>query len=383
MIIETERLYLRQMNQDDFNDLCEILQDKSVMHAYEHAFSDAEVQEWLDKQLKRYNEEGFGLWSVIKKSTGEFIGQAGLTLQEIYGKKVLEIGYLLKNKYWHNGFATEAAIGCKAYAFNNLNASEVYSIIRDNNIASKNVAIRIGMTVFGKVTKHYYNIDMPHTIFKVKRTMQNSIKGTEKFKQLTANPKSIMTYCSINPEDSYFVNGLPPIEAVEIEDYNNLWPKTYEEVANAIKNELGPVIQYIDHIGSTAVPGLSAKPWIDIDLTILDPTDETSYIPALEKLGFTLIVREPKFFEHRLFHLDKPKVNLHVFAPNSPETIRHLLFRDWLRQSPFDCQLYANAKLEAIKGSSLDIAKYNKNKHKVVRDIYTKIFTSLGLIDNE
>ena len=81
MILETKRLYLREMTQDDYGSLCKILQDEEVMYAYEHAFSDEEVQEWLDKQLARYREYGFGLWAVILKETDEMIGQCGLTMQ--------------------------------------------------------------------------------------------------------------------------------------------------------------------------------------------------------------------------------------------------------------------------------------------------------------
>lgn len=198
-----------------------------------------------------------------------------------------------------------------------------------------------------------------------------------------ALPKSILTHYNINPKDSFFVNGSPPVEIVEVVDYDCSWPETYAKVAVAIEQKLGSSVQKIDHIGSTAIPGIAAKPWIDIDLTVANPTDEESYLPALENLGFQLIVREPRFHEHRLFHLEKPKINLHVFAKNCPETIRHLLFRDWLRQSPEDCQLYANAKLAAVKDCRLDIAKYHENKQKVVHEIYTKIFKAVGLIDNE
>lgn len=91
MIIETERLYLREMNQADFKSLCKILQDEEVMYAYEGAFSDAEVQEWLDKQISRYKKWGFGLWAVILKETDEMIGQCGLTMQPWKDKQVLEI----------------------------------------------------------------------------------------------------------------------------------------------------------------------------------------------------------------------------------------------------------------------------------------------------
>lgn len=165
-ILETERLYLRRMSENDFNSLCKILQDEEVMYAYEHAFSDEEVQNWLDRQLDRYNRYGFGLWAVCLKETDEMIGQCGLTMQPCLDAEVLEIGYLFQKKYWHRGYAIEAASGCKKYAFEILKADEVYSIIRDNNIASQNVAKRNGMTVCGELTKHYYGMDMPHLVFK-------------------------------------------------------------------------------------------------------------------------------------------------------------------------------------------------------------------------
>lgn len=168
-ILETERLYLREMNPDDFDALCLMLQDAEVMYAYEHAFSDEEAHQWLDNQLKRYEEYGFGLWAVILKETGGMIGQCGLTMQDGGGKEVIEIGYLFQKAYWHKGYAAEAAQACKKYAFDTLKAEEVYSIIRDNNIASQNVAKRNDMTVCGEIVKHYYNMDMPHLLFSVKR----------------------------------------------------------------------------------------------------------------------------------------------------------------------------------------------------------------------
>lgn len=176
MIAETDRLYLREMTQADYPSLCKILQDAEVMYAYEHAFSDEEAQDWLDRQIKRYADYGFGLWAVIVKESDEMIGQCGITMQEYNGRQVSEVGYLFQKAYWKKGYAAEAAIACKNYAFEILNASEVYSIIRDTNTASQNVALRNGMVIMDQFTKHYYGIDMPHLVFCVKREGRNEWK---------------------------------------------------------------------------------------------------------------------------------------------------------------------------------------------------------------
>lgn len=169
MILETERLYLRKLNQDDYESLCKILQDEETMYAYEGAFSDAEAHEWLDRQLARYEKWGFGSWAVVLKESGELIGQCGLTMQPWKEQEVLEIGYLFRREYWHKGYATEATRACKKYAFETLGADEVCSIIRDTNIASQKVAVRNGMSVKDTWTKHYRGVDMPHYRYVARR----------------------------------------------------------------------------------------------------------------------------------------------------------------------------------------------------------------------
>ena len=169
MILETERLYLREMNQADFGPLCKILQDEEAMYAYEGAFSDEEVQEWLDRQMARYQKWNFGLWAVVLKETDEMIGQCGLTMQPWKDREVLEIGYLFARDFWHRGYAAEAAEACKKYAFETLKAEEVCSIIRDTNIASQKVAVRNGMEMADTWTKHYRGVDMPHYRYVTRR----------------------------------------------------------------------------------------------------------------------------------------------------------------------------------------------------------------------
>ncbi|MCI8404782.1 MAG: GNAT family N-acetyltransferase [Clostridia bacterium] len=168
-ILETQRLCLREMTYEDYADLCEILQDEKTMYAYEHAFSDEEAREWLDRQLGRYENDGFGLWAVIDKKSGVFLGQCGITWQDCGGDNVPEIGYLFKRKYWHNGYASEAACGCREYAFNKLGFDKIYSIIRDNNYASQKVAERNNMKTVKMFVKHYYGMDMLHLVYCAER----------------------------------------------------------------------------------------------------------------------------------------------------------------------------------------------------------------------
>ncbi len=165
MILETERLYLRELNQGDFDALSQILADEETMYAYNGAFSPQETQEWLDRQLARYEKYGFGLWAAVLKENDEMIGQCGITMQPWKDKELLEIGYLFRRDCWHKGFASEAAIACKKYAFTKLNADKIHSIIRDTNIPSQNVAKRNGMTITDSWVKHYRGVDMPHYLF--------------------------------------------------------------------------------------------------------------------------------------------------------------------------------------------------------------------------
>lgn len=169
-ILETGRLLLREMTGGDFPALCRMLQDADVMYAYEHAFSNEEAWDWLRRQQARYQEDGFGLWAVVEKCSGEMVGQCGLTWQDCgYPAPVLEVGYLLERATWHRGYATEAARACRDYAFDRLGTGEVFSIIRDSNLPSQRVARRNGMEVRGMFVKHYYGVEMPHLIFSVRR----------------------------------------------------------------------------------------------------------------------------------------------------------------------------------------------------------------------
>lgn len=159
------------MTKDDFDALYRIMYDPRAMEAaYVTPFSPEEVLAWLRRHLKRYESPGFSLWAVILKQSGERIGRCGLTLQDRNGREILEVGYLFNRAFWHRGFATEAAHACMDYAFTQLNADAVYSLVRESYTASQAVALRNGMRVIDRCTKTFRNVDMDFLLFCLKRS---------------------------------------------------------------------------------------------------------------------------------------------------------------------------------------------------------------------
>ncbi|WP_430335858.1 GrpB family protein [Rhodococcus sp. ACT016] len=164
---------------------------------------------------------------------------------------------------------------------------------------------------------------------------------------------------------------------IEIAPYDPSWPTRFDELAATIRTVLGTRVVALEHVGSTAVEGLAAKDVIDIDLIVADPCDEADYAPALEAIGYVLTVREPSFYQHRMFRLPSPRTNLHVFGPDCPEHIRHIMFRDWLRTHPEDRARYEDTKRQAQPGRQT-VMDYNRSKGAVIADIYERIFAAAG-----
>lgn len=182
-----------------------------------------------------------------------------------------------------------------------------------------------------------------------------------------------------DPGEDPWVHGAPPVDRVEVIAYDPAWPTVFETIVKLVRVALGDAVLGLDHVGSTSVPGLAAKPVIDLVLTVADSTNEASYVPALTAAGFDLTVREPAFHQHRCFRRAVPRANLHVFGPDSPETFRMLLFRDWLINRPEDRERYEKTKLAAA-GRIEPIDKYNLRKQAVIREIYDRAFRAVGLL---
>jgi GrpB-like predicted nucleotidyltransferase (UPF0157 family) len=186
----------------------------------------------------------------------------------------------------------------------------------------------------------------------------------------------------VPPGASPWVDGAGPSPDVTVVAADPAWAGQFEDVAARVGDALGRRALVVEHVGSTAVPGLPAKPVIDVDLVVADPSDEASYVPALEARGFVLRVREPWWFEHRLLRGGSPTSHVHVFGPDSPEVVKHRIFRDWLRRNPDERERYAAVKLAASAASSAageDGMQYNARKEQVVREIYARAFSAAGL----
>jgi GrpB-like predicted nucleotidyltransferase (UPF0157 family) len=195
--------------------------------------------------------------------------------------------------------------------------------------------------------------------------------------------EDITRHEDVDPEDDVWV-GRPTVDApIAVIEPDPTWPALYANLAARVRGALGDRVLELEHVGSTSVPGLAAKPVIDIDLTVADSSDEAAYVPALEALGFVLRIREPKWHGHRCLMLDEPRANLHVWSPGSPEAIRHRMFRDWLRDHADDRHRYAAAKRHSADESNSageDMMAYNLRKQPVIRDILDRMFRAHGML---
>ena len=144
-ILETDRLFLREMSMDDYDALHTVLADPVIMQHYPYAFDEQRVRSWIERNMNRYRENGFGLWAVCLKNTGEMIGDCGLTLQNIDGKMLPEIGYHIRADCQRKGYAKEAAMAVRDWAFRNTDYPALYSYCKYTNEPSFRTAEAIGM----------------------------------------------------------------------------------------------------------------------------------------------------------------------------------------------------------------------------------------------
>ena len=173
---------------------------------------------------------------------------------------------------------------------------------------------------------------------------------------------------------AHTIGELKPLSApILLVAYDPTWPDRFQHEAERIRRALGKRALRIEHVGSTSVPGLPAKPIIDVLLVVADSANETDYATALEEADYKLHVREPGWYEHRMFKGPENDVNLHVFSVGSPEVARMLAFRDWLRTNEADRELYALSKRTLAEQKWKYTQNYADAKTPVIEEIMSRV----------
>jgi ribosomal-protein-alanine N-acetyltransferase len=164
-ILETPRLILREFSPNDVEALARVLSDPETMRFYPAPLDRAGVEEWIARNQRRYAKEGHGLWAMVLRTNGELIGDCGLTVQEVDATDEIEIGYHVRRDYWRQGLATEAARACRDYGFAHLPVDHLISLIRPENLPSRRVAEKNGMTIWKQVIRK----SLPHLVYSIRR----------------------------------------------------------------------------------------------------------------------------------------------------------------------------------------------------------------------
>ena len=159
---------------------------------------------------------------------------------------------------------------------------------------------------------------------------------------------------------------------IQVMEFDPLWTEVFRRQADRIRTLLGCRALQIEHTGSTSVPGLAAKPIIDILLVVADSSDEPAYVPILERAGYSLRLREPNWHEHRMFKGPAADINLHVFSSGCSEINRILSFRDWLRSNEADRDLYERTKRDLAEKEWADVQDYADAKSAVIEEILAR-----------
>jgi GrpB-like predicted nucleotidyltransferase (UPF0157 family) len=165
---------------------------------------------------------------------------------------------------------------------------------------------------------------------------------------------------------------------ITLSEYDPAWPDWFGREAESIRGALGDAVIVLEHAGSTSVPGLAAKPRIDIVLAVPDSAAERAYVPALEQAGYFLAIRQPDWFEHRVLKRDDREVNVHVFTAGASEIDRMLLFRDWLRTHPADRQAYEQVKRDLAGRTWAHVQDYADAKTEIVAQIMQRATAGRG-----
>ena len=354
-MIETQRLLLREYTTDDFDALFEIMSDPETMQHYPAPFDEARTRRWIEWNLENYVKYGFGLWAVVLKETGEFIGDCGITIQKIDGENLPEIGYHIHKKYWRRGFAKEAAQAVRDWAFANTDYPSLYSYCKYTNEASYKTAEAIGMHF-----EKEYN-DEVNEITHVSVIHRPATGIAKELSEMTL-------------EELW---ELFPVFLVQHDDRWNIY---YKEIESAITELLAAYpVERISHIGSTAIQGIWAKNIVDVMVEISEMADMEVIADILEQNGFIKMSDEKRRislnkgytkegFADKVYHI-------HIrYSGDNDE----LYFRDYLNEHPQVAGDYEALKLELWKKYEHDRDAYTEAKTDFIRKWTTKALRIYG-----
>jgi GrpB-like predicted nucleotidyltransferase (UPF0157 family) len=348
-MLETTRLILRPFKESDVEAAHLWFSDPEVFRFYTYGPHPSleETAACIRKYIDHFERYGYGRCIAIERSSGAPIGDAGLRFSE--ETDAIAIGYKFAKSHWGKGYATEAADAWVKWGFQRLHLERIIAFVHPQNTGSKRVLDKLGFSLSAKSPE-----DDWETYQRLRTEYERDARTEEPLRRATIGEPEV-------------ING-----SISIVDYDPVWPALFRAEADRVRAALGARVLRLAHVGSTSVPGLAAKPIIDMLLVVADSSDEATYVPDLEAAGYVLRIREPDWYQHRLFKGPDADINLHCVSGGCPEIERMLLFRDWLRRNEHDRRLYERTKRELASKTWKYVQSYADAKTAVVEEILAR-----------
>lgn len=322
----TQRLIAKKLQPEDCDKLLQMHTNSQVMATLGGVWNEQRQQEFLEKNLKHWQDHGFGLWMFYLQATGEWVGRGGVRHVVVAGKEEIEVAYSLMPQFWQQGLASEIAKACTEIAFEILRLKDIVCFTLTTNKASQRVMEKAGFCYEAEII----HADLPHVLYRLK-------------------------------------NYRKPV----IVPYDSNWINVYQQEKERIQQALGAHLKKAYHIGSTAIPGMPAKPIIDMILECEDLDEINAIAQKLNALGYAYVKRH--VIPHRSFFASRQQHNLtfhlHIRERGDPQIKRHVYFRDYLIAHPEFAQAYANLKIELAQKYQEDINSYVAGKDKFIQEI--------------